>query len=48
MTLRMKSGLAAMSFSALCWAVLINASLTYLDADVDSVDPVVTASTMSE
>lgn len=47
MTLRMKCGLAAISFSALCWALLFNASLTYLQGGVEGLDPVVTASTRS-
>lgn len=45
MTLRMKSGLLALSFSALCWAVLINASVQYLSGQSQGVDHVVTAST---
>lgn len=48
MTLRMKSGLAALSFSVLCWAALINASVAYLTGEVDELDPMVTASITSE
>lgn len=48
MTLRLKSGLAALSFSVLCWAVLINASVAYLTDEAAGLEPMVTASITSE
>lgn len=44
MTLRMKAGLAAASFSAACWAIVISTSLAYLNSGIEGHDNMVTAS----
>lgn len=48
MTVRIKSGLAAIAFSVLSWAVIINTSLAYFNEGVSGLDRVATAGASTE